>query len=90
MMKLITLFLFTATSSTTYAVKQIPMMVAPEIMCYEAFKSKVSFNQLPVGIRYKGKQVFAHYCKNSLTGKFIPWHWGLSPIGKGMRFNPLC
>ena len=72
MMKLVTLFLFFVTSSATYTVKQIPMMVAPEVMCFDVFKSKVSFNDLPIGVRHKGKQVFAHYCKNSLTGKFIP------------------
>ena len=71
MMKLVTLFLFFITSSATYSVKQIPMMVAPEVMCFDAFKSKVTFNNLPIGVIHQGKQVFAHYCKNSLTGKFI-------------------
>jgi hypothetical protein len=28
---------------------------------------------LPIGVTYKGKQVFSYYCKNSLTGKLIPW-----------------
>ena len=70
MMKLVTLFLFFVTSSASYSVKQIPMMVAPEVMCFDAFKSKVTFNNLPIGVMHQGKQVFAHYCKHSLTGKF--------------------
>ena len=72
MMKLITLFLFTATSSTTYAVKQIPMMVAPEIMCYEAFKSKVSFNILfTVKFLLKDLSVL-YYSSLLLIANFMP------------------
>ena len=68
-MKLITLFLLMAQSGPNYAVKQLPIMVAPEMTCHTALANNSI--QKDTGIYYKGKQVFAYYCKNSLTGKFI-------------------
>ena len=69
-MKLITLFLLMAQSGPSYAVKQLPIMVAPEMTCHTALANNSI--QKDTGIYYKGKQVFAYYCKNSLTGKFFP------------------
>ncbi len=71
MMKLVTLFLMFASTSASYTVKQIPMMIVPEFTCYDILKSKVKMDYLPIGVTYKGKQVFSYYCKNTLTGKFI-------------------
>ena len=68
--KLVTIFLLMAQSGPSYAIKQIPIMVAPEMTCYTALADKTI--QKDTGIYYRGKQVFAYYCKNSLTGKFIP------------------
>jgi len=48
------------------------MMIIPEFTCYDILKSKVKMDYLPIGVTYKGKQVFSYYCKNSLTGKLIP------------------
>ena len=69
-MKLITLFLLMAQSGPSYAVKQLPIMVAPEMTCHTALANNSI--QKDEGVFYRGKQVFAYYCKNSLTGKFFP------------------
>ena len=68
--KLVTIFLLMAQSGPTYAIKQLPIMVAPEMSCHTALAKKTIKHD--TGIYYRGKQVFAYYCKNSLTGKFIP------------------
>ena len=70
-MKLVTLFLMLLTTDSNYIVKQFPMIMFPEFTCDDLFKKKVTMDYLPIGVRYKGKQVFAHYCKNTLTGKFV-------------------
>ena len=70
-MKLVTLFLMLLTTDSNYIVKQFPMIMFPEFTCDDLLKKKVKMDYLPIGVRYKGKQVFAYYCKNTLTGKFI-------------------
>ena len=70
-MKLVTLFLMLLTTDSNYIVKQFPMIVFPEFTCDDLLKKKVIMDYLPVGVRYFRKQVFAYYCKNTLTGKFI-------------------
>ena len=75
-MKLITLFLILSTMGNNYTVKYFPMIMFPEFTCDDLLKKKVKMDYLPIGVRYfgkskKGKQVFAYYCKNTLTGKFI-------------------
>ena len=75
-MKLVTLFLMLLTTDSNYIVKQFQIMMLPEFTCDDLFKKKVTMDHLPIGVRYfgkskKGKQVFAYYCKNTLTGKFI-------------------
>ena len=57
MMKLITLFLLTFQSGPGYAVKQLPIMVAPEMTCHTAFANNTI--QKDTSIYYRGKQVFA-------------------------------
>ena len=69
-MKLITLFLLMAQSGPSYAVKQLPIMVAPEMTCHTALANNTMIKD--DGVFYRGKKVFAYYCKNSLTGKFFP------------------
>ena len=71
-MKLVTLFLMLLTTGSNYTVKQFPMIMFSEFTCDDLLKKKVTMDYLPAGIQYKGKQVFAYYCKNALTGKFIP------------------
>ena len=70
-MKLVTLFLMLLTTDSNYIVKQFPMIMFSDFTCDDLFKKKVTMDYLPAGIQYKGKQVFAYYCKNALTGKFI-------------------
>jgi len=71
-MKLVTLFLMLLTTGSNYTVKQFPMIMFSEFTCYDLLKKKVKMDYLPTGIRYyKGKQVFAYYCRNTLTGKFV-------------------
>ena len=70
-MKLVTLFLMLLTTDSNYIVKQFPMIMFPEFTCDDLLKKKVKMDYLPIGVRYKRKQVFAYYCKNTLTGKFI-------------------
>ena len=69
-MKLITLFLLMSQSSSGYAIKQLPIIVAPEMTCHTALANNTIIKD--TGIYYRGKQVFAYYCKNSLTGRFFP------------------
>ncbi|ANS05355.1 hypothetical protein [uncultured Mediterranean phage] len=71
MMKLITLFLYFATSGSTYTIDKLPLILGPEMTCFTALDNNTIIKQLPDGVKYKGKQVFMYYCKNSLTGKFI-------------------
>jgi len=71
-MKFITLFLMIVQSGASYTVKQVPIMMLPEMSCYTGLENNTIINELPYGVRYRGKEVFAYYCKNTLTGKFFP------------------
>ena len=71
MIKFVSLFLMLLNTGASYTVKQLPVMMIPEFTCFDVIKKKVTMDYLPAGVRYKGQQVFAYYCKNTLTGKFI-------------------
>lgn len=46
-------------------VAKIPVsIITKPITCEIAVKQITTQDYLPIGVRYKGKQVFAHYCKD--------------------------
>ena len=54
-MKLVTLFLFMAQSGPSYAIKQLPLMVVPEMTCHTALANNTIIKD--TGVFYRGKQV---------------------------------
>jgi len=80
-MNMLFLILGLATSSTTLEVVKIPMgMAVKQMTCTQAFENKVNFVENPnykpnsmdswINVKYKGKIVFYHYCKDSLGNYF--------------------
>ena len=76
------LFLGLLQAEASYELVKVPITYgAKKITCEKAFNNTVTFVQNPhyqsgsnqpmTYIRYKGKTVFFHYCKDSF-GKYIP------------------
>ena len=81
-MNILFLILGLATASSAYEVVKIPMgMAVKKMSCSQAFEKhtisvenpnyKAGSNEPMTYIKYKGKKVFFHYCKDSF-GKYIP------------------
>ena len=81
-MNILFLILGLATASTSYELVKIPVgMAVKKMTCEQAFTKhtisvenpnyKVGNNEPMTYIKYKGKIVFFHYCKDSF-GKYIP------------------
>ena len=82
MFGVIFLVLGLVTSSTTYEIAKIPIgMALKDVTCEQAFKNHTTWVDNPnykpnsmdswINVKYKGKTVFYHYCKDSF-GKYIP------------------
>ena len=82
-MNIFFLILGLATASTSYELVKIPIgITVKQMTCSQAFTKhftisvenpnyKAGNNEPMTYIKYKGKTVFFHYCKDSL-GKYIP------------------